>query len=226
MTPAAGTALRAENASRSFRSVRGGTVAALEGVTLDVAPGEFLAVAGPSGCGKTTLLALLAALDRPSGGSVRHDGADLATASAATLAHLRRRVGVVFQAAPMLRRMALWENVTQGLVPAGVGVAARRRAAEEALARLGIVDLADRPPEELSGGERQRAAVARALVGAPRLLVADEPTSQLDEETARLVIAALEDARAAGATVVAATHDPDILAVAGRVVRLARGRLQ
>lgn len=223
--PVQGTRVRAEGAGRAFRSARGADVRALDGVSLDAAPGSFVAVVGPSGGGKSTLLSLLGALDRPTAGTVLHDEADLATASHATLARLRRDVGIVFQAAPMLRRLPVWENVTQALVPAGVGTSARRRAAVDALARLGIGDLADRAPEELSGGERQRAAVARALVAGPRLVVADEPTSQLDEETARLVIEALVGARARGATVIAATHDPDLVRVADRVVRLAHGRV-
>jgi putative ABC transport system ATP-binding protein len=185
----------------------------------------FVAVTGPSGGGKSTLLALLAALDRPTVGRVALDGRDLSAASEAERTRARRRVGLVFQSAPMLRRLPAWENVALPLVPRGVPASDRRARALQALDRVGLAVRAESPPEELSAGEAQRVGVARALVTGPDLLVADEPTSSLDARSAASVVDLLAAFHAAGGTVVVATHDPALLARAGRVVVLEAGRL-
>lgn len=220
-----GVAVAARETTRTFAGRDGAVVRAVDAVTADVAAGSFVAFAGPSGSGKSTLLALLGALDVPTSGAVLHDGRPLASVSETERARLRRTTGFVLQGAPMIRGMPVWENVTQALVPAGVPSSERLALAGRALDALGIGSLGRRRPEELSGGERQRAAVARALVVEPRLVVADEPTSQLDAETARAVIAALAGARAAGATVIVATHDPALLAASDAVHLLSFGRL-
>lgn len=220
-----GLAVAVRDVRREFRVAGGGVVAAVDGVTTEIAAGDCVAFAGPSGCGKSTLLAILGALDRVTSGVVLHDGREIVSASGSELSRLRRRIGFVFQNAPMLRGLPLWENVTQTLVALGVPSRERRRAAEDALDRLGIRALADRVPEALSGGERQRAALARALVVRPRLLVADEPTSQLDADSAALVIDGIRAIAATGATVVLASHDPALLAAAREVRPMARGRL-
>ncbi|MCE9635949.1 MAG: ATP-binding cassette domain-containing protein, partial [Planctomycetes bacterium] len=175
-------------------------------------------------CGKSTLLALLGALERPTTGAVLHDGADLGGASESELSRVRRGVGFVFQSAPMIRGLPVWENVTQALVPRGVGPKERRAAAASVLDRLGVAFATDRRPEEISGGERQRVAFARAIVAGPRLLLADEPTSQLDPESAAAVVAAIRSVHADGCTVIVASHDPAVLAVAGEVHPMRNGR--
>ena len=221
-----GFAVVARKASREFRGRGGAVVLAVDGVSLEVALGSCVALSGPSGSGKSTLLALLSALDRPSAGSVEIAGSDIASASESERARLRGKIGFIFQGAPMIRGLALWENVTQALVPRGVNARERRALARAALVEVGIEALADRRPEDLSGGECQRATVARAVVVSPRLLVADEPTSQLDPESARRVIDAIAGAWRRGTTVLVASHDPALLAIAERTYRMARGRLE
>lgn len=210
----------AREVSRTFRDVR-----ALDGVSLSVERGAFLAVTGPSGCGKTTLLALLGALDRPTQGVVLFDNMDLGGASEPERSRVRRRLGIVFQSSPMIRGLPLWENVTCPLVPRGVPSRERRRIAARLLERVGVAHRDGARPEELSGGERQRVGVARALVADPEAILADEPTSDLDRETAAAVVALLREFHAAGRTVVAATHDPAIEALATATCRLRDGRL-
>ena len=215
-----GMRIEVGDAVRSF-----GDVTALSGVDLEIAPGEFLAVAGRSGSGKTTLLGLIGGIDRPTSGTVRIDGDDLATLSRARRYALARETGLVLQGAAAIRRMPVWENVACGLIPLGAPPRERRKVALEALERVELGPFASRRPEALSAGERQRMALARALVIRPRLLVADEPTSNLDAESAAIVCDVLHAAAAAGATVVAASHDGSVLARATRTLRLERGRL-
>jgi putative ABC transport system ATP-binding protein len=221
--PNAGTAVAARDVVRTFRG-RGEAVRAVDGVTLEVPAGGCVALTGPSGCGKSTLLALLGALDVPTSGTVALDGEDLASASESRRTAIRRGIGFAFQAAPMIAGLPLWENVSQGLVAAGVRATERRRLAAAALERVGLAGLDARRPGELSGGERQRAAVARALVAAPRLVLADEPTSQLDAESGAAVIAELVRAHRCGATVVVASHDAALLAAADVVRPMRAGR--
>jgi putative ABC transport system ATP-binding protein len=205
----------AREAGRTFRDVR-----ALDRVTLSVSRGAFLAITGPSGCGKTTLLALLGALDRPTSGTVLFESHDLGGASEPYRARVRRRLGIVFQSSPMVEGLPLWENVTYPLVPRGVRTRDRRRIAAALLERVGIKGRDGARPEELSGGERQRVGVARALAADPEAILADEPTSDLDRETAAAVVKLLRDFHATGRTVVVATHDPAIEALATETVRL------
>jgi putative ABC transport system ATP-binding protein len=212
--------LEAHDVSRAFRGIR-----ALDGVSLAVPRGAFVAVTGPSGCGKTTLLSLLGALDRPTGGSVRFEGADSGGASEPERSRIRRKLGIVFQSSPMIPLLPLWENVTWPLVPRGVPARERRRIAGALLERVGIRGRDSARPEELSGGERQRAGVARALVGDPVAILADEPTSDLDRETAAAVVALLREFHASGRTVVAATHDPAVESLATMTLRLIAGRV-
>ncbi len=220
-----GVALEARGVARIFRRHGTAEVRAVDGVSLAVAAGACAAISGPSGCGKSTLLALLSALERPSAGAIFHDGRDLGDASEAELARLRRGIGFVFQNAPMIRGMPIWENITQPLVPRGASARERHALAADLLARLGVDGAAGKLPDEMSGGERQRAALARALATAPRLLVADEPTSQLDSDSAARVIAELRRLRAGGCTLLVASHDPAILALADEVHAMSHGRL-
>ncbi len=222
---AAGMRVEARSVSRSFSRAGLEPVAALRDVSLVLLPGTFTVLTGRSGSGKTTLLALLAGIDRPTGGAVLADGRDLARASRSERTAIARRTGLVPQNPHFLRRLPVWENVTQGLVPLGVPSRERHDRAGVVLARVGLDHLRWRRPEELSTGERQRVALARALVAEPALLLVDEPTSNLDPESADVVVGVLLSARAAGATLIAATHDPDLVSRADAVVRLAAGSL-
>jgi putative ABC transport system ATP-binding protein len=218
--------LELRGATKRYPAARGGEVVALDRVDLAVEPGSFVAVAGPSGGGKTTLLGLLALLDRPTEGRVLLEGRDLAGLSEAERSRMRRRLGVVFQATPSIRGLPVWENVAYPLVPLGVTGRDRRARAAAVLDRVGIGGLLDQRPEDLSGGELQRMGIARALVGDPRALVADEPTSNLDPASAAAVVAILRAVHARGATVVVATHAPEILGAATVVHALEGGRLR
>jgi putative ABC transport system ATP-binding protein len=210
----------ASDASRAFRGAL-----ALDRVSFAVPRGAFLAVTGPSGGGKTTLLSLLAALDRPTGGVVRFLEIDVGGAREPVRAGVRRRIGLVFQSSPMIRGLPLWENVTYPLVPRGLPTRERRRLAGALLDRVGIRGRDDARPEELSLGERQRVGVARALACDPEAILADEPTSNLDRESASLVVKLLREFHAGGRTVIAATHDPAIESLATTTLHLRHGRV-
>jgi putative ABC transport system ATP-binding protein len=211
---------------RDFAS-GGGVVHALADLSLRVEAGELIAVRGRSGAGKTTLLNVLGGLDRPTAGRVEVEGRDLASLSAADLVDLRRRaVGFIFQGFGLLPILSAAENVEVPLRLVGTEPAARTRRVRELLDVVGLGSRADHRPAELSGGEQQRVAVARALANRPRILLADEPTGQLDSETGHLIMALIRRVvRETGVTAIVATHDPAMLDVADRVVSLHDGRL-
>ncbi len=201
-------------------------VQALRGVDFEVRQGEFVAIMGPSGSGKSTLLHLIGGLDHPSGGDVRFEGESLASLSERDLTHLRRRrVGVVFQFFNLLPTLTAEENVALPLMLDGVPAEACGSRAREALAAVGLSERATRLPHELAGGEQQRVAIARALVARPALVLADEPTGNLDSVSGEQVLEALAGARHRGQTVLMVTHDPGAAAHADRVVFLRDGRL-
>jgi putative ABC transport system ATP-binding protein len=218
--------LETRNVCEYYRTGTRAEVRAVDEVSLQVTRGNLVALTGPSGSGKTTLLALLGALERPTRGQVLFDGADLTTWSDAARARARRRLGFVFQNFALIPSLPVWENVTYPLVPRGVGRSERRRLAAELLVRLGLSTGLTARPEELSGGEQQRVAVARALVGRPEVMLADEPTSNLDEASAKEVAALLREIHAEGTTVVLATHDAQLVSRATMVYRLQAGRLK
>jgi putative ABC transport system ATP-binding protein len=201
-------------------------VAALDGVSLHVGRGEFVAVMGRSGSGKSTLLHLMGALDVPSAGQVLFDGQDLARLSDRERSLLRRRrVGFVFQLFNLLPTLTAAENVALPLLLAGQGAGAANRRAAAALDRVGLGRRATHFPEELSGGEMQRVAIARALVGEPEAVLCDEPTGSLDTATGNEVLALLAELPEAGRrSVVMVTHDPEAARRAGRVIHLEDGR--
>ncbi len=204
-----------------------GEVVAVDRVSLDVARGEFVAIVGRSGSGKTTLLNLLAGIDRPTSGKVLAAGADLGALSESGLAAWRgHNVGLVFQFFQLLPTLTVAENVMLPMdfarkIPVGV----RRDRARELLDRVGIGDQADKLPATLSGGQQQRAAIARALANEPPLLLADEPTGNLDSVTAEAVLGLFSDLNHDGQTIVVVSHEPDIRALVGREVTLVDGRV-
>jgi putative ABC transport system ATP-binding protein len=206
---------------------RGVETRALDGVSLQVEAGEFAALAGPSGSGKTTLLNLLGALDTPTSGKIQLEGVELSELSPAELSELRlRKLGFVFQAYNLIPVLSAGENVEFVMELHGVPAAARRRQATELLERVGLGGLADKRPLEMSGGQQQRVAVARAIASRPRIVLADEPTANLDSGTAGTLLELMAQLnREDGVTFLFSTHDPMVMEAARRIVRLHDGRI-
>jgi len=201
-------------------------VHALRGVSFAVQPGELVAIVGPSGSGKSTLLHLMGTLERPSAGRVSITGLDVADMSDRQLAAVRAtRIGFVFQEFFLAEHASLLENVADGLLYAGVQVLERRQRAADALTRVGLGDRLAARPTQLSGGERQRVAIARALVGRPAIVLADEPTGNLDSGTGQAIMALIDELHAEGATIVVITHEHEIAARFPRRISLLDGRI-
>ncbi|GIH28747.1 macrolide ABC transporter ATP-binding protein [Acrocarpospora phusangensis] len=201
-------------------------VHALRGVTLTVEPGDYVAIMGASGSGKSTLMNIIGCLDVPSSGAYRLDGTDVGGLDETRLAVVRnRKIGFVFQSFNLIPRMSALMNVELPLAYGGIKAAERRRRALAALERVGLADRVHHQPNELSGGQQQRVAIARSLVNAPTLLLADEPTGALDSTSTADVLGIFDQLSLGGRTIVVITHEPDVAAHAKRVVRLMDGQV-
>ena len=202
------------------------TLHVLKDICLTVKRGEYLSILGPSGSGKSTLMNMIGCLDTPTSGSYTLHGMQIETLSEKELAHIRSaEIGFVFQQSQLLTRLTALKNVELPLIYAGVNAKERKRRAEEMLERVGLKDRMGHYPSQLSGGQQQRVAVARALVGNPSILLADEPTGALDQATGRQVMALFKELNDEGRTVIMITHDITIAAMAGRTVHIIDGVL-
>jgi putative ABC transport system ATP-binding protein len=219
------TMLTMTNLSKSYRTDTVET-AALDGVDLAVAEGEFVAIMGPSGCGKSTLLNVMGMLDSPTGGSYLFAGQEVAGLSEAKLAETRKRyIGFIFQSFNLVDELSVRENVELALLYHAIPAAERRQRVERVLDKVGIGHRADHRPAQLSGGQQQRVAVARALVAQPKLILADEPTGNLDTAHGEEVMRMLRALNEEGSTIVMVTHSPAHADYAGRVVNMLDGRI-
>ena len=217
--------IRLENITKIYEK-HGQTLRALEDVNLHVPKGDFLAITGPSGSGKTTLMNILGCLDRPTGGTYLLEGTTVEGLGGAAAAHIRnRKIGFIFQSFNLIGSMSALENVELPLVLRGESRKSRRQKALEALERVGLQTRAGHRPAELSGGQQQRVAIARVLAAQPPLILADEPTGNLDGATSREILSILQQLHGEGQTIVMITHDAGIAAAAPRQMRMEQGRL-
>ena len=201
-------------------------VQALRGVDLTVGPGELVGIVGPSGSGKTTLLQLMGTLDRPTSGRVRITGLDVAAMADEDVAYLRAtRIGFIFQQFFLAEHATVLDNVADGLLYAGIPLTQRRQRARDALEMVGLAERPEARPTQLSGGQRQRVAIARALVGQPAIVLADEPTGNLDQATGHAILALIEQLHQAGSTIVVITHDHSVAERMPRVVEILDGAI-
>ena len=217
------TLIQIEQVTKTYDSGEN-EVQALRGIDVRIEAGEFLSIIGPSGSGKSTLMHIVGCLDSPTSGRYWLDGEDVATLSSRALAQIRnRKIGFVFQTFNLLPRATVWKNVELPLLYAGLGRDERRARALEALKRVGLDNRAKHRPNELSGGQRQRVAIARALVNEPSLVLADEPTGNLDSKTGGEIIRIFEELASGGQTIILVTHDPGIAARTQRRIQIVDG---
>jgi putative ABC transport system ATP-binding protein len=216
--------VEARDVTKSF-AMPAGPVTAVRDVSIQIDPGQFVAIVGPSGCGKSTLLHLLGCVDTPSSGSVLFEGRDAGALPDSERSKLRlNRIGFIFQRFFLLPMLTAWENVELPQAEAGASKDERRRRTQELLAYVGLEHRAHHRPSQLSGGEMQRVAIARALANRPQLLLADEPTGELDQATGEQITALLRRVHAEGTAIVVVTHDPSVASYADRLLRMRDGR--
>jgi putative ABC transport system ATP-binding protein len=218
--------IRLEGITRNFQ-MGDELLKVLKGIDLEVNKGEYVALMGPSGSGKSTLMNLIGCLDTPSGGKYYLDGVDVSAMNDDELAEVRnKKIGFIFQTFNLIPRLSTLENVALPLIYAGMGKKERIQKAEEVLKAVGLADRMQHKPNELSGGQRQRVAVARALVNNPSILLADEPTGNLDTKTSYEIMALFEELHDKGNTILIVTHEEDIAAYTHRIVRLRDGMIE
>ncbi len=202
-------------------------VAALRGVSVNLLKNEYLAIMGPSGSGKSTLMNIIGCLDTPSAGSYLLEGADVSKMNDDQLAEIRnQKIGFVFQTFNLIPRANVFHNVELPMVYSGISSSMRKKLAEEAIEKVGLTDRMKHKPSELSGGQRQRVAIARALVNNPSIILADEPTGNLDSSTGAEIMSVLDQLHQAGNTIILVTHENDIAAHANRVIKLKDGLVE
>lgn len=218
--------IQTEGLCKVYRGRNNEETLAVDDVSLTIPAGRLVVLTGPSGSGKTTLLSLLGALSRPSSGNITIDGQSLHACSDVELARVRRNIGFVFQNFSLMSRLSVWENVTYPLVPRGVIPATRFEIARQVLGKLGMLGKIENRPDQLSGGEQQRVAVARALASDPGIILADEPTSNLDAGSSAELIDIFREIHEAGVTLVISTHNSTLLAHATDVFDLHNGKVQ
>ena len=217
--------LELRNVSKIYHT-GGEEIRALDDVSLDLQNGEFISIIGPSGSGKSTLMHILGCLDSPSRGEVRLDGVDISRASAGQLAKVRNRtIGFVFQSFNLLPKLNVLQNVELPMVYAGMGGRERRERAMESLRQVDLAHRVKNRPNQLSGGQQQRVAIARALVNDPKIILADEPTGNLDTHTGELILNLFRDLSRQGRTVILVTHNPEIAAVTPRRIEIRNGKI-
>jgi putative ABC transport system ATP-binding protein len=217
--------LRAVGLTKVYRA-GGAEVMALRGVDLEIEAGEFVAIIGPSGCGKSTLLHLLGGLDTPTTGEIYLANRRVDRLNETAWALIRRKqIGYMFQSYNLIANMSAADNIELPALMAGLSASEARRRRDQLMAQLGIVEQAEFPPGRMSGGQQQRVALARALINGPDLLIADEPTGNLDSQSSREVLSTLRECHTRGQTVVLVTHDPNVASNADRVVRMRDGQI-
>jgi putative ABC transport system ATP-binding protein len=219
--------IKAENVSRWYNVGRNDEVRAVEDITLEVRKNQTVVLYGPSGSGKTTLLGLMGTIDRPTAGKIFVQGRDVTQFSDLELSRIRREmIGFVFQSFNLFSGFSAWENVSYPLIPMGINASERFQRGKSLLERLGLLDRLHHSPEELSGGEQQRVAIARALINNPQILIADEPTSNIDADSVERLLEILGDLKKEGKTIIVSSHDPIFKGHGDVLFSLDRGRLE
>ena len=218
--------IKTEGLCKSYHCHTRHEVRAIQDVNLHIQKNSFVVLSGPSGSGKTTLFNIIGTLDRPTNGKVFMSGEDITSFSDIALSRLRReKIGFIFQDFHLIPRLTSWENVSYPLIPVGIGPKKRFERAKILLEKMELGDRLDHSPEELSGGQQQRVAIARALVNSPEIIIADEPTSNIDDETSERVLELLKELKSSGVTILVATHDVHFEKIADVVYKMKNGRI-